>query len=254
VGYEREIEVARTAALRAGQLALRYQNQGVEPETKPDLSPVTIADRESERLIAGVLAEAFPGDGLLGEEGGSKPSASGRRWIVDPIDGTREFLRGLPDWAVLIALESGSGVDAGVCHFPAGNVTYYAARGAGAWRNDTRIHISTITEPARAVLCVSELNDMAGYAFAPRLVEWTRQFGLVYRHSSCRDAMYVASGKVEVSIQARGKAWDFAAPRIVAEEAGAVFFNFDGGASIYGGNCVVAVPALASTVRQLLGL
>lgn len=254
MSYEREIEVARTAAMRAGELALRYQSQGVTPEAKPDLSPVTAADRESERLIASLLSEAFPEDGLLAEEGGSKQSASGRRWIIDPIDGTRDFLRGLPNWAVLIALESGGGVDAGVCHFPAQNVTYHAARWGGAWRNDTRIRISKIAEPALAVLCVSELNEMAGFAFAPRLVEWTKQFGLVHSYSFCQDAMYVAAGQAEVSIQASGKAWDLAAPRIVAEEAGAAFFNFDGRKSIYGGNCVIAVPALAAEVRQFLGL
>ena len=254
MSYEREIEVARTAARRAGELALKYQSQGVIPETKPDLSPVTIADRESERLISGLLAEAFPEDGLLGEEGGSKQPASGRRWIIDPIDGTRDFLHGLPGWAVLIALESEGGVDAGVCHFPAHNVTYYAARGAGAWRNDARIRVSKISDPAQAVLFVSELNEMAGFAFAPRLAEWTKQFGTVHNYSSCQDAMYVAAGQAEVSIQASGKAWDFAAPRIVAEEAGAVFFNFDGRTTIYGGNCVIAVPALAAGVRRLFGL
>jgi fructose-1,6-bisphosphatase/inositol monophosphatase family enzyme len=95
---------------------------------------------------------------------------------------------------------------------------------------------------------------MAGFAFAPRLVEWTRRFGTVHNFSSCQDAMYVASGQAEVSIQAGGKAWDLAAPRIVAEEAGARFFNFDGDASIYGGNCVIAVPALEAGVRELLGV
>ncbi len=254
MSFEREIEVARTAARRAGQLALQYQSHGVIPETKPDLSPVTIADRESERLISSLLAETFPEDGLLGEEGGGKESASGRRWIVDPIDGTRDFLRGLAGWAVLIALESEGGVQAGVCHFPVLDVTYYAARGAGAWRDDARIRVSKISDPAQAVLFVSELNEMAGFAFAPRLVEWTKQFGLVHNYSSCQDGMYVADGRAEVSMQASGKAWDFAAPRIVAEEAGAVFFNFDGRTTIYGGNCVIAVPALAPRVRELLGL
>jgi len=252
--YEREIEVARTAARRAGELALQYQSHGVTPETKPDLSPVTIADRESERLISSLLAEAFPEDGLLGEEGGSKEPASGRRWIIDPIDGTRDFLRGLAGWAVLIALETEGSVEAGVCHFPALNVTYYAARGAGAWQNDTRIRVSNISDPARAVLFISELNEMSAFVFAPRLVEWTKQFGLVHSYSSCQDGMYVAAGRAEVSMQASGKAWDFAAPRIVAEEAGAVFFNFDGRTTIYGGNCVIAVPAMVPQVRELLGL
>jgi len=254
VSYEREIEVARTAALRAGQLALQYQSHGVTPETKPDLSPVTIADRESERLISSLLSEAFPGDGLLGEEGGSKVPVSGRRWIIDPIDGTRDFLRGLPGWAVLIALETENGVDVGVCHFPALNVTYYAARGAGAWCDDTRIRVSQIDDAAQAVLLVSELNEMSGFAFAPRLLEWTKKFWLVHSYSSCQDGMQVAAGRAEVSMQASGKAWDFAAPRIVAEEAGAVFFNFDGRSTIYGGNGVIAVPPLAAGVRELLGL
>ena len=254
MSYEREIEVARTAARRAGELALRYQSHGVIPETKPDLSPVTIADRESEGLISSLLSEAFPDDGLLGEEGGSREPASGRRWIIDPIDGTRDFLRGLPGWAVLIALETEGGVEAGVCHFPALDLTYYAARGAGAWRNDTRIGVSKINDPAQAVLLVSELNEMSTFPFAPRLVEWTKKFGLVHSYSSCQDGMYVAAGRAEVSLQASGKAWDFAAPSIVAREAGAEFFNFDGRTTIYGGNCVIAAPALAPAVRELLGL
>lgn len=254
MSYQREIEVARTAARRAGELALQYQSHGVTPDIKPDLSPVTIADRESERLISSLLADTFPEDGLLGEEGGSKVPASGRRWIIDPIDGTRDFLRGLAGWAVLIALETESGVEAGVCHFPALDVTYHAARGAGAWRNDTRIRVSNISDPARAVLLVSELNVMASFAFAPRLLEFAKQFGLVHSYSSCQDGMYVAAGQAEVSLQASGKSWDFAAPRIVAEEAGAEFFNFDGRATIYGGNCVIAAPALAGRVRELLGL
>ena len=254
MSYEREIEIARTAARRAGELALQYQSHGVTPETKPDLSPVTIADRESERLISSLLSEAFPEDGLLGEEGGRKVPVSGRRWIIDPIDGTRDFVRGLPGWAVLIALETEGGVEAGVCHFPALDVTYYAARGAGAWRNDARIRVSEISDPTQAVLLVSELNEMADFAFAPRLVEWTKKFWLVHSYSSSRDGMYVAAGQAEVSLQASGKAWDFAAPKIIAEEAGAAFFNFDGRATIYGGNGVIAVPALADGVRELLGL
>lgn len=254
MSFEREIEVARTAALRAGELALQYQSHGVTPEAKPDLSPVTIADRDSERLISSLLSEAFPDDGLLGEEGGRKVPVSGRRWIIDPIDGTRDFLRGLPGWAVLIALETENGVDVGVCHFPALNVTYYAARGAGAWRDDTRIRVSQIDDPARAVLLVSELNEMSGFAFAPRLLEWTKKFGLVHSYSSCQDGVCVAAGQAEISMQASGKAWDFAAPRIVAEEAGALFFNFDGRTTIYGGNGVIAVPPLAAGVRELLGL
>src|SRR5215831_18883964 len=102
---EREIEVALRAAKAAGNLAESYQGKGVSAVMKPDDSPVTVADRECERLIARALEEAFPSDGLFGEEGARKEAHNGRRWIIDPIDGTRDFIRGLPLWCTMIALE-----------------------------------------------------------------------------------------------------------------------------------------------------
>ena len=105
MSFGRELEVARAVAVRSAELAIRHQAAGLKPEAKADDSPVTIADRECERLIAGVLTEAFPDDGILGEEGAKKESRNGRRWILDPIDGTRDFVRGNPFWAVLIGLE-----------------------------------------------------------------------------------------------------------------------------------------------------
>src|SRR5208337_4308443 len=100
--FSRELDVCQLIARRAGELALGYWDKGIVFEEKPDESPVTVADRESERLIARLVEEHFPGDGLLGEERARKESASGRRWIADPIDGTRDFVRGNPLWAVLI--------------------------------------------------------------------------------------------------------------------------------------------------------
>ena len=105
--FERELEVGRAIAAQAGKLALRYYRSGIAFDAKPDDSPVTAADRACEQLIARELENAFPDDGLLGEEGAKKESRSGRRWIVDPIDGTRDFVRGSPAWAVLIGLEAG---------------------------------------------------------------------------------------------------------------------------------------------------
>src|SRR5213593_1635119 len=113
--FETELEMARSAASRASELALRHRERGFDTEAKTDGSPVTVADRECERLIAGLLEEAFPGDGVLGEEGARKESRSGRRWIIDPIDGTRDFVRGNRNWAVLIGLDSDRDAVAGVC-------------------------------------------------------------------------------------------------------------------------------------------
>jgi fructose-1,6-bisphosphatase/inositol monophosphatase family enzyme len=252
VSYERELEVARSAAVRAGELALRHQTSGVTAETKVDLSPVTIADREGEQLISRMLVEAFPEDGLLGEEGGHKESSMGRRWIIDPIDGTRDFLRGLSTWAVLIGLEDGPDVVAGVAHFPTQNVTYYASRSAGAYRNGTRIQTSKISDPGQALLCVNGFNGVLKYPFAPRLLDWMQAFWSVRSFGGCQDAMLVAAGQAEAWVEPEGKPWDFAALKIIAEEAVAVFFNFDGRKSIYGGNCGICVPALEVELRRFV--
>lgn len=247
VDYKRELEVARRAALRAGRLALRHQARGLTADAKPDLSPVTAADRESEALIAASLLEAFPADGLLGEEGARKDSGSGRRWIVDPIDGTRDFLRGFPSWAVLIALENQGQVDVGVAHFPAQPATYYAVRGQGSFRDGARLHASAISDPAQAVV------SMPLFLSAPRLVDWLASFWSARSFGGCQDAVYVASGQAELWIEPSGKPWDYAALRIIGEEAGAVFLNFDGGASIYAGNCALCAPGLEGELRRFLG-
>src|SRR5215470_6892791 len=145
--FEKELQVARAVAQQAGELALQNQARGFETESKPDLSPVTSADRANEQLICSLLEAAFPEDGILGEEGAAKESRSGRRWIIDPIDGTRDFVRGIPTWGVLIGLEADGDVVVGACNLPALGELYSAARGAGAYRNGAPIRISSIIAP-----------------------------------------------------------------------------------------------------------
>jgi len=139
-----ELHVATQAARKAAELALHLQPE-IAAETKADNSPVTQADRQCERLIAGMLNESFPADGLLGEEGASIESGNGRRWIVDPIDGTRDFVRGNPLWANLIALESDGEVVLGVVNLPLLGKLYVACRGGGAFCNERPIHASAKT-------------------------------------------------------------------------------------------------------------
>lgn len=249
---ERELELARSLAERAGEVALTYQKKGVSVETKADASPVTVADRECERLISAALEEAFPDDGLLGEEGCDKASRSGRRWIIDPIDGTCDYVRGNRMWGVLLALEAGGEVVAGICRFPALEETYSAARGRGAYLNDTRIRVSAISEPAQAVLCLNDLHIFNQCPFAAGLLDWMAQFWIVRNMGGCPDAMLVASGKAEAWIEPRAKPWDLAPAKIITEEAGGRFFNFDGGGSIYGGNCVTCAPGLEAELRRFV--
>ncbi|MBI3682515.1 MAG: histidinol phosphate phosphatase [Acidobacteria bacterium] len=252
MALERELEVVREAARRAGELALSYQQKGVWAETKSDESPVTIADREVEKLISGMLAEAFPDDGLMGEEGAGRPAGSGRRWIIDPIDGTRDFLRGSPLWSVLIGLESGEEVVAGVVNIPAWRQEYYAVRGGGAWCNGRRIHVSDIACPSQAVLFFNGLREAYRREFSGRLVDFMGKFWAVRSMSGSPDAMLVAGGHGEAWVEPSAKPWDLAPIQVIVEEAGGRFFNFQGGRSIHAGNCVVCVPGLEAEIRRFL--
>jgi len=252
--YARELEVARDLTRRAGEIALRYYRRDVAVETKPDLSPVTVGDRETERYLAAALEEAFPGDGLLGEEGARKESRSGRRWIIDPIDGTRDFVRGSPLWAVFLALEDANEVVAGCVAFPAFGELLWAARGAGAFLDGEPMRVSGIAEVSRAVLSIDSLTSLEAAPFGPRVLPWMARFSAVRSMGGCYDAMMVARGQAELWIETSGQPWDFAALKIVAEEAGARFFDFEGRSTIYGGSAVISNPGLESEARRFLGL
>ena len=250
--YERELEVARKASQRAGEVGLRYWRTGLQADAKSDDSPVTAADRECERLLVQDLCAQFPEDGILGEEGASKPSESGRRWILDPIDGTRDFVRGNRAWCNLVALEDNGEVVLGVANFPSQAEIYWASRGGGAWRNGERIRVSGVKEIAKAVLCVNTFNNLHKASFANRLMEWMRGFWAVRSMGGAVDATYVVAGHAEAWLQIAAQPWDLAVWKILAEESGARYFNFDGGNSIYAGNCVVCVPALETAMRRFV--
>ncbi len=253
MNWNHELEVAVSAAKAAGELALRYQH-GIEAETKSDLSPVTHADRECERLISSMLLEAFPQDGLLGEEGARRDATNGRKWIVDPIDGTRDYVRGNPLWATLIGLEVDGEIAAGVASLPALGGVYTAARGGGAFRNGERIHVSKKTTPSDAVLCVNGLNKAGMLAFKDRLFDWMQGFWAVRSMGGAPDAMLIASGQADAWIEPTAAPWDLAPLKVIIEEAGGVFFNLDGGRSIYGGNCIACAPGLEAELKAFLGI
>jgi histidinol phosphatase-like enzyme (inositol monophosphatase family) len=252
MNYERELATGCMIARQAGAMALRYYRSGLAFEAKPDDSPVTRADRECEQFIAHSLAKAFPEDGLLGEEGSHKDSRSGRRWIIDPIDGTRDFVRGSPVWSVLIGLEENGEMVAGFAFLPALDELFTASRGGGAFVNDARIQASAISDPALAVLCLDSFNAAARQPFAGNLLRWMESFWAVRSMGGCLDALMVTRGQAEIWIETSGKPWDFAALKIIAEEAGARFFDFAGNSSIYSGTCVICAPGLETEARHFV--
>jgi histidinol phosphatase-like enzyme (inositol monophosphatase family) len=252
--FDKELETAQHIAALAGQLARENHARGFESETKPDNSPVTSADRASERLITKLLVEAFPDDGLLGEEGAARESSNGRRWIIDPIDGTKSFVRGIPTWGVMLALEAEGNIVVGACNLPALGELYSAAAGLGAFCNGQRIYCSQAETLDQAMLCLTGIDKVVQRPWGDRLLPWINQFWSVRSMGGCMDAMCVASGRAEVWISMEAKAWDLAPLKIICEEAGAIFMNLDGKSSVYGGNCVLTVPGLEASLRDFLGL
>lgn len=249
--WTKELEVAAEAAEKAAELALKYQ-PGIVAEAKPDRSPVTQADRECERMIARLLNDAFPDDGVLGEEGASAESRNGRRWIIDPIDGTRDYVRGNPLWANLIALEAGGDVVVGVVNLPVLGKLYTGSRGGGAYSNDNLVHASSKTSVDESVLCVNGWDKVANTPFRHGLFDWMSRFWAVRGLGGAADAMLVASGQAEIWIEPSASPWDFAPHKVILEEAGARYFNADGGSTIYAGNCIGCAPGLEQEVRRFL--
>ena len=250
--FEKELHYARIAASTAAGNALRIQRAGVTAETKSDQSPVTIADKEGEAIICEILTDAFPHDAILGEEGASKSGSSGRRWIIDPIDGTRDFVRGNLMWCVLIGLEEADDVIAGVAHFPMLNLTYFAGRGMGAYCNDTHIRCSTIDTIAQSAIMVNVGNKIVHRPDAARWNEFIGRFWSFRCFGGALDAMAVASGQGELWIEPHAQAWDFAPLKIIGEEAGARYFTLKGTKSIHDHSGIVCAPGIEAEVRKFM--
>jgi histidinol-phosphatase len=202
-------------------------------ETKPDLTPVTEADRAVEREVRRLVADNRPGEGVLGEELGEAAGAGDARWIVDPIDGTRNFSRGIPVWATLIALERAGRLEAAVVCAPALGRRWWAARGTGAFAGDgERLHVSAVERLEDACVTVAVKQPVPD---AFRSAWHLRGFGDFWAH------VLVAEGAVDVAVDAIGVTlWDLAAPMLVVEEAGGRFTDLDGHARADGGSAVAS--------------
>ncbi|HEV8642736.1 MAG TPA: inositol monophosphatase family protein [Methylomirabilota bacterium] len=248
---DRALEAAVEAARAAGEIALKYYRTGFEVTMKPDLTPVTQADREAERVIVEILERAFPSYGVLGEEFGARGPRD-RRWIIDPIDGTRNFVRRIPFWATLIALEEQGEITTGVIHNPVTGDLYTARRGEGAWLNGAPIRVSEIARLADAHLLhagLSLLRQSGYWEGFVRLVDATdrqRGFGDYLGYT------LLAEGKAEIYAEVDLKPWDLAPCKIVVEEAGGRFTDFEGRSTIYTGTAVATNGRLHDPVLALL--
>jgi len=253
--WSEDLALARELAEAADRLTMqRFLAQDLQVEMKPDLTPVSDADRAVERLIRDRLAKARPDDTVIGEEYGGAAGTADREWIVDPIDGTKNFVRGMPVWATLIALRADGDVVVGVVSAPALGRRWWAGRGSGAWTSydgtERRITVSKVAALGDAFLSYSSLPSwgerqdkllgLAGKAWR------TRAFGDFWSH------VLVAEGAVDISCEPEVSLWDLAALQPIVEEAGGRFSDLSGVDRPDGGSVVCTNGLLHDEVLAVL--
>lgn len=229
----------------------RFRAQDLAVESKPDLTPVSDADLAVEVALRSVLAQERPYDAVLGEEHGITGTGP-RQWVVDPIDGTKNFVRGAPVWATLIALLVDGRVELGVVSAPALGSRWWAARGEGAWRDGSRISVSAVSDLGDAFLSYSSLTGWEEQGRLGALLQlsrecWrTRAFGDFWSH------VLVAEGAVDASCEPEVSLWDLAPLQVIVEEAGGRFTSLQGEARPDGGSVVCSNGLLHDDVLARL--
>jgi histidinol-phosphatase len=231
----------------------RFRALDLRVETKPDTTPVSDADLATEALIRERLAAARPGDDVLGEEeGAGDPGSSSRRWILDPIDGTKNFIRGVPVWATLIALEIEGDVKVGVVSAPALGRRWWASRGAGAFADGRRLSVSDVASIEDASFAYSSITGweeqgrLAGFLDLASTAWRNRAFGDFWSHCMVAEGAVDASAEPEVSL------WDIAPLKVLVEEAGGTFTDLSGDGSPDRGSIVCSNTVLHAEVLRRL--
>lgn len=248
----RRAAAARISTQVAARLTLEYFQHGVEVDLKADETPVTIADREAEDLLRSRFRKEFPGDGFLGEEFGDEPSSTGFRWIIDPIDGTKNFVRGVPIFATLVGLEHDGRMVAGFAAVPSLGKLYHAVAGQGSYCDDKRLSVSNVKSLKDSLMVYTSVDwfDKTGTTDAfldlVRTVERSRGFGDFFGF------LLVAEGAAEFVLEPQIAPWDIAALKPIVEEAGGVFTDWHGKDTVYGQGAIAGNPAVHAAVMKRL--
>jgi histidinol phosphatase-like enzyme (inositol monophosphatase family) len=243
------LDFATDIAFRAGRLTLSYFQTGVEADRKEDLSPVTIADKSAEELLRRLIEERFPRHAIVGEEMGVSGD-SRHRWILDPIDGTRSFVRGVPLFGVLVALEIDSEPVIGVCYLPALDEMVAAGRGEGCRWNGRPAQVSAVASLEEALVSLTEPASLSDVhpGFWERL---KKRAGLIRGYSDCYGHVLVATGRAEVMLDPVMNLWDNAALCPIVEEAGGSFTDWSGRRAVDGGSAISTNGVLLSAILAL---
>lgn len=245
-------DFAAELAWQAGKLTLRYFQTGLTPEIKADQSPVTVADRAAERLMREMIEARYPGHSILGEEEGETRPGADYRWILDPIDGTKSFVRGAPLYGVLVGLERAGEPVVGAIYIPPLDELLLAARGQGCLWNGRRAHVSR-TKLSDALLLCSDAASMAprgraaAYARLVAATKMQRTWGDAYGYA------LVATGRAELMLDPIMSVWDCAALLPIVSEAGGSFTDWQGTPTIHAGEAVATNGLILADVLALIG-
>jgi myo-inositol-1(or 4)-monophosphatase len=247
------LDFAVETAWLAGRATLGHFQTGLRPDIKADQSPVTIADRQAEELIRARIAQAYPGHTILGEEfGAATTGEAGHRWIVDPIDGTRAFVRGVPLYAVLIGLEIEGQPSVGVAYFPALGEMIAAATGRGCYWNSRPARVSTVARLQDGVIAHS---DTGAFGRHRRGDAWSRLQAAAGFRAGWSDAygyLLVATGRAELMLDPIMNVWDCAPFLPILQEAGGYFGDWKGNPTIHAGEALATTPTLLPEVLHLI--
>lgn len=246
------LNFTQETAYLAGRQTLSNFNTGVPVDFKADDSPVTIADKNAEALIRQRIEKAYPSHAIVGEEFGESDSAdSAYRWFIDPIDGTKSFMRGVPLYGVLIGLEIAGRVEVGAAYFPGLDEMVAGATGEGCWWNGRLCHVSQETDLSRAFV---SHTDVANFTNFGRAEEWEKLQKATYYRAGWSDAygyLLCATGRVEIALDPIMNAWDCGPFPAIMREAGGYFGDWSGNETIYAQESLATNPAL---LPQLLDL
>jgi histidinol-phosphatase len=242
------VELARSA----GDITLKYFRQDPETSKKTDGSYVTVADYEAEDFLRKQISRRFPNDTILGEESGESPGRSGRRWIVDPIDGTFAFVHGVPFYGVLVGLEIDDEPTIGVINIAALDEIVYAAKGLGCFWNAKPAKVSTSSTLEESLLLCTDFAACERYGFDYAADELQRRAKASRTWGDCYGYVLVATGRAEVMLDPVVNLWDCAALMPVIEESGGTFTDWSGKRTVSGGNAIATNGCLFDEVMSVV--
>ena len=254
IGGQSALRALVDEVLACGAVALGLQRAGAggRAERKADKSPVTEADKLVEARLRAHIAREFPRATVLGEEqGGSMALAPGARFVLDPIDGTRAFMRDLPGWSVLVGIEWDGVPVVGIAHLPATGGIYVAVKGDGAFGNGKRLHLSAVDALEQAVVSHGALHQFTDAGLVALLAALGQRTFTQRGYADFEQYRYLLEGRIDAVVDPDMKPWDLIAPCVLVREAGGRFTSVDGDASIYAGSGLAASPALHA---KLLGV